>query len=72
MKFVRSVCKKRRLEIYKKVKGFCFHEGIPFAETMQNVLNEKAKDIEDILDYDMVNDYMDEYRICSYRKENNV
>ncbi len=67
--FVRLASPQRRLEIYKKVKGYCAWEGIPFAETMQAVLDEKVSDIEDIIDYDMVNDFMDEYRIVSYGKE---
>ena len=67
--FVRLASPQRRLEIYKKVKGYCALEGISFVQTMQAVLDEKVADVENILDYDMAVNYMDMYMAVSHGKE---
>ena len=66
MLFVNQLPKAEKLEIYKKVKGFCLWEGYPIYTTMQEVLNEKVKDILPIVDYEMSISYIDVYKDYSY------
>ena len=66
MKFVRDLSKAEKLDIYKKVKGSCLFEGCWNLNCMKNVLDEKVKDVLDILDYDMVIDSMAVYRDYTY------
>lgn len=66
MMFVRDLPKNKKLEIYKKVKGFCLWEGYPVYTTMQEVLCNKVKDILPIVDYEMSVSYMEVYKDYSY------
>ena len=66
MVFVRDLSKEKKLDIYKKVKGWCLFEGCWSLNCMKNVLDEKAKDVMDILDYNMVVDAMEYYRERTY------
>ena len=66
MLFVRQLPKEEKLEIYKKVKGWCLWEHCRLTTVMHSVLNEKAKDVQAILDYDMCINYMEVYKDYSY------
>lgn len=69
MMFVRDLPKKEKLEIYKKVKGYCIFEGYfygAFMSILKNVLDEQVKTVVAILDYDMAVNYMEVYKDYSY------
>ena len=66
MVFVRDLSKEKKLEIYKKTKGWCLDEGCWSLNCMKNVLNEKAKDIFAILDSEMTINSMEVYKDYTY------
>lgn len=66
MVFVRDLSKEKKLEIYKKTKGWCLEEGCWNLNAMKNVLDEKAKDVMDILDNEMVINPIECYKNYTY------
>lgn len=64
--FVRQLSPAKKLEMYKKIKGWCLFENCRLTTIMHSVLNEKVKDVENILDYDMNVNYMEVYKDYSY------
>ena len=65
MVFVSMLPAKEKLDLYKKVKGVCLFEGYDFVQTMTETLNEKAKDVYGILDYEYPR-AMEDYKDYSY------
>lgn len=68
-RFVRDLAPAEKLELYKKVKGYCLFEGIfvgAFMFTMKNVLDEQVKIVRSILDEEMAVNYMEVYKDYSY------
>lgn len=66
VQFVCDLPKNEKFKIYKQVKGLCLWHGCNFVETMQEVLNNKCKDVLPLIDYCMEVDYMDVYKEYSY------
>lgn len=64
--FVRDLPKDEKLELYKQIKGWCLFEGCWSLKCMKNIMDEKAKDIRNILFYDVYIDCMEWYRRYSY------
>lgn len=70
MLFVSDLPKKEKLEIYKMVKGCCLLEGYELVGSMRNMLDEKVKDVKDLLENGMIGyepvNYMEVYKDYSY------
>lgn len=66
MLFVRQLPKATKLELYKQIKGLCLWEGLPIAETISEALDNKARDVLPLVDYDMCINYMEVYKDYSY------
>ena len=63
--FVSMLPMDKKLEIYKWVKGYCLWESQNLVDTMEVVMDEKLKDVEDVLFYDPIN-YLEVYKDYSY------
>ena len=61
MVYVRDLPRKDKLELYKKIKGWCLFEGCWNLNCMKNIMDEKAKDIASTLEYDVYIDCMEYY-----------
>ena len=59
--YVSQLSKAEKLELYKKIKGWCAFEGCWNLNVMKNILDEKVKDIMNILEYDVYIDCMEYY-----------
>lgn len=72
VRFVRDLAPTEKLELYKKIKGFCLCEssyknGCLAKINMKQIMDEKVKDVVDvIINYDMETDYMEVYKDYSY------
>lgn len=66
VKYVRQLSPAEKLDIYKKVKGTCLYEGCWSLNCMITIMNEKAKDILDVLDCNMGYNCMEIYKDYSY------
>ena len=62
MVFVRNLPNKQKLEIYKKTKGWCLSEGYWNINCMKDIMNEKAKDVFDVIDYELFINPMECYK----------
>lgn len=63
---VRDLSKAEKLEIYKKTKGWCLNDGCWSLKCMKNIMDAKAEDVMDILDYEMCINPMERYKDFSY------
>ena len=68
MLFVRDLPKDEKLELYKQLKGyFLFENNGKFdVNDLRPVLDEKAKDVRNILFFEIFIDTMEWYKIYSY------
>lgn len=59
VQYVRQLAPAEKLELYKQIKGWSLFEGSWNVNAFKNVLDEKVKDVRDVLLYDV---YID----CNY------
>lgn len=60
--YVRQLPAKEKLKLYKKIKGWCLFEGWWNVNAVASILDEKVKDVTDILDYEMAINPMEVYK----------
>lgn len=60
--YVSQLPKDKKLDLFKRVKGYCLWEGADLMYVMKGVLDEKIKDVEAVLEeqyYDCMSMYED-------------
>ena len=63
--FVCQLSKNEMFDLYKSIKGYCLWHGQNIMKTMQSAMNEKVRDVHNILFWDAIN-YMEVYRDYTY------
>lgn len=63
VQFVRQLAPAEKLELYKKIKGYyLFETGIFNINDFRPILDEKARDVIDVVDYEMPFSPMEIYK----------